>query len=29
MPSIAVREADGSVRAVREFSFDDYVNSLS
>jgi len=29
MPSIAVKEADGSVRAVREFSFDDYVNSLS
>ena len=29
MPSIAVKEADGSVRLVREFSFDDYVNSLS
>lgn len=29
MPSIAIKEADGSVRAVREFSFDDYVNSLS
>ncbi|MDS1141254.1 carboxynorspermidine decarboxylase [Pusillimonas sp. SM2304] len=29
MPSIAVKEADGSVRVVREFSFDDYVNSLS
>lgn len=29
MPSIALKEADGSVRLVREFSFDDYVNSLS
>jgi len=29
MPSIAVKEADGSVRLVREFSFDEYVNSLS
>jgi len=29
MPSIAIREADGSVRVVRDFSFDDYVNSLS
>lgn len=29
MPSIAVKETDGSVRVVREFSFDDYVNSLS
>lgn len=29
MPSIAVKEANGSVRVVREFSFDDYVNSLS
>jgi carboxynorspermidine decarboxylase len=29
MPAIAVKEADGSVRVVREFSFDDYVNSLS
>src|SRR3546814_4254269 len=29
MPSIAIKEADGSVRMVREFSFDDYVNSLS
>lgn len=29
MPSIAIKEADGSVRVVREFSFDDYVNSLS
>ena len=29
MPSIAVRELDGSVRLVREFSFDDYVASLS
>ena len=29
MPAIAIRELDGSVRVVREFSFDDYVNSLS
>ena len=29
MPSIAIKETDGSVRVVREFSFDDYVNSLS
>ncbi len=29
MPSIAVKDANGSVRVVREFSFDDYVNSLS
>ncbi|HRO58700.1 MAG TPA: carboxynorspermidine decarboxylase [Burkholderiaceae bacterium] len=29
MPSIALREADGSVRVVRRFSFDDYVDSLS
>ena len=29
MPAIAVKEADGSVRVVREFSFDDYVSSLS
>lgn len=29
MPSIAVRELDGSVRLVRGFSFDDYVASLS
>ena len=29
MPSIAVKEANGSVRVVRDFSFDDYVNSLS
>ena len=29
MPAIALREPDGSVHVVREFSFDDYVNSLS
>jgi carboxynorspermidine decarboxylase len=29
MPSIAIKEADGSVRVVRKFSFDDYVDSLS
>lgn len=29
MPSIAVRELDGSVRLVREFSFADYEQSLS
>jgi carboxynorspermidine decarboxylase len=29
MPAIAIRELDGSERLVREFSFDDYVASLS
>ncbi len=29
MPAIAIRAADGNVRVVREFSFDDYVSSLS
>ncbi len=29
MPSIALKETDGSVRVVRRFSFDDYVDSLS
>mgnify|MGYP001161981261 CR=1 FL=1 len=29
MPAIAVREFDGSVRVVREFSYADYVGSLS
>ncbi|PRD39550.1 UNVERIFIED_CONTAM: nspC [Trichonephila clavipes] len=29
MPSIVIREADGSERLVREFSFRDYVDSLS
>ena len=29
MPAIAVRELDGSVRRVREFTYDDYVGSLS
>jgi carboxynorspermidine decarboxylase len=29
MPSIAVRELDGSVRLVREFGFEDYAASLS
>ena len=29
MPAIAVREPDGSVRVVREFSFQDYLSSLS
>ena len=29
MPSIAIKAPDGTVRTVREFSFDDYVNSLS
>ncbi|WP_017522421.1 carboxynorspermidine decarboxylase [Pusillimonas noertemannii] len=29
MPAIAIRKADGSVRLVRAFSFDDYVGSLS
>ena len=29
MPSIAVRELDGTVNVVREFGFEDYVASLS
>jgi carboxynorspermidine decarboxylase len=29
MPSIAVRQLDGSVELVREFAFDDYLHSLS
>ncbi len=29
MPSIVVREVDGRMRAVRQFNFNDYVNSLS
>jgi carboxynorspermidine decarboxylase len=29
MPAIAIRELDGTVRVVREFSYDDYVASLS
>ncbi|MFU0507019.1 carboxynorspermidine decarboxylase [Pseudaminobacter sp. NGMCC 1.201702] len=29
MPSIVLRELDGSIRLVREFTFDDYVESLS
>jgi len=29
MPAIAIRELDGSVRVAREFSYDDYVGSLS
>ena len=29
MPSIAIRELDGSVRLVRAFSYDEYVASLS
>ena len=29
MPAIAVRELDGSVTLVKEFTFDDFVNSLS
>ncbi|MBW7902282.1 MAG: carboxynorspermidine decarboxylase [Rhodocyclaceae bacterium] len=29
MPAIAVRELDGSERLVRQFAFQDYVNSLS
>lgn len=29
MPSIAVKELDGTVHVVRDFSFDDYVASLS
>ena len=29
MPSIAIRELDGSVRLVREFGYEDYASSLS
>ncbi|CAM5209094.1 carboxynorspermidine decarboxylase [Oligella ureolytica] len=29
MPAIAIKELDGSIHVVREFGYDDYVNSLS
>ncbi|MBU3030327.1 carboxynorspermidine decarboxylase [Paracoccus marinaquae] len=29
MPAIAIREEDGTIRAVRSFSYDDYKGSLS
>jgi len=29
MPSIAVRELDGSIRLIRQFDYDDYLTSLS
>ncbi len=29
MPSIAIRELDGSIRLVREFGYEDYASSLS
>lgn len=29
MPSIVVRQLDGNIEVVREFSFDDFVNGLS
>ena len=29
MPSIAIRELDGSIRTVREFDYADFENSLS
>ena len=29
MPSIVVKQLDGSVEVVREFGFDDYLSSLS
>lgn len=29
MPSIAVRELDGSLKTIREFTFDDFLTSLS
>jgi carboxynorspermidine decarboxylase len=29
MPAIAIRELDGSINVVREFSFADYERSLS
>ena len=29
MPQIAIREEDGTIRAVRSFSYEDYKGSLS
>ena len=29
MPAIVIREEDGTIRAVREFGYEDYVSSLS
>ena len=29
MPAIAIKELDGSVKLVREFGFQDYLDSLS
>jgi carboxynorspermidine decarboxylase len=29
MPSIVVKQLDGSVEVVREFDFNDYLSSLS
>ena len=29
MPAIAIRELDGEIRLVREFGYQDYVDSLS
>ncbi|SNB71307.1 carboxynorspermidine decarboxylase [Arboricoccus pini] len=29
MPAIAIRELDGTIRQVRDFTYDDYVSSLS
>ena len=29
MPAIAIKEPDGSIHVIREFGYDDYVNSLS
>jgi carboxynorspermidine decarboxylase len=29
MPSIAIKELDGTIRLVREFGYEDYASSLS
>ena len=29
MPSIAIRQRDGTIRVARQFTYDDYENSLS
>jgi carboxynorspermidine decarboxylase len=29
MPSIAIRELDGSIRLVRDFDYDDFASALS
>ena len=29
MPAIAIRDEDGTIRLVRDFTYDDYQDSLS